>query len=182
MRPIFDHPIRGLMLAVVTAAIVSGCASNAPVTPVPAPQPVAKPVATAPVASKPAEDPLPAELSNPQHILYQRSVYFERDQLEPRSSDLALIQAHAQLLASNRRLKVTVFGYTDARGSMEYNLAIGQKRADAVRRLLIDYGAFKSQVKSRSMGEDDAARDLNNEAAQTRSRRAEIRYQGEVER
>jgi peptidoglycan-associated lipoprotein len=74
---------------------------------------------------------LPAVLTDPTSILSKRSVYFDFDSYEVKSEYKDLVTAHAKFLTDNRQFKMLIQGNTDERGSREYNLALGQKRADA---------------------------------------------------
>ena len=89
----------------------------------------------------------------------------------------SVVEAHARYLASNPTRKVVVEGNTDERGGREYNLALGQKRADAVRRALATLGVSDSQVESVSFGEEKPRSTGTDEASLAENRRADLRYQ-----
>ena len=91
---------------------------------------------------------LPDELTNPKSILSKRSVYFDYDKYEVKAEYKDLVSAHAKFLANNGKFKMLIQGNTDDRGSREYNLALGQKRADAVKKMLTLLGAREDQVES----------------------------------
>jgi peptidoglycan-associated lipoprotein len=97
---------------------------------------------------------LPAVLTDPKSILSKRSVYFDYDSYEVKSEYKDLVTAHAKFLVENRQFKMLIQGNTDERGSREYNLALGQKRADAIRKMLMLLGAREEQLESVSLGEE----------------------------
>ena len=103
----------------------------------------------APVVA-PEVDPL----NDPASPLAKRSIYFQYDSFVVQPEFQSVVEAHARYLASNPTRKVVVEGNTDERGGREYNLALGQKRADAVRRALATLGVSDSQVESVSFGEE----------------------------
>ena len=122
---------------------------------------------------------LPDELTNPRSILSKRSVYFDYDKYEVKSEYKDLVTAHAKFLANNRQFKMLIQGNTDDRGSREYNLALGQKRADAIKKMLTLLGAREDQVESVSLGEEKPKNEGQNEAAWTENRRGDMLYSGE---
>ena len=90
-----------------------------------------------------------------------------------------LVEAHARYLAQNRNARMTVQGHTDERGSREYNIALGQRRADAVKRMMTLIGAQESQVETVSFGKEKPRNLGHDEAAWAENRRADIVYAGE---
>ena len=122
---------------------------------------------------------LPAVLTDPKSILSKRSVYFDYDKYDVRAEYKDLVTAHAKFLTNNRQFKILVQGNTDDRGSREYNLALGQKRADAIKKMVTLLGAREDQVESVSLGEEKPKNEGQNEAAWTENRRGDILYQGE---
>ena len=105
-----------------------------------------------------------------------RVVYFDFDSFVVKSDDQALIEGNARFIKADAARKITVAGHTDERGGREYNLALGQKRAEAVRRSLNLVGVNDSQVEAVSYGEEKPAATGSNEAAYSQNRRAEISY------
>jgi peptidoglycan-associated lipoprotein len=95
-----------------------------------------------------------AALTDPNHILSTRTVYFDFDSFVIKSEFAPLIEAHAAFLKANSQMRMLVQGNTDERGSREYNLALGQKRAEAVKRALVLLGVNEAQVESVSLGEE----------------------------
>ena len=122
---------------------------------------------------------LPAVLTDPKSILSKRSVYFDYDSYEVKSEYKDLVTAHAKFLAENRQFKMLIQGNTDERGSREYNLALGQKRADAIRKMLGLLGVGEGQLESVSLGEEKPKNEGHNESAWAENRRGDMLYSGE---
>jgi peptidoglycan-associated lipoprotein len=122
---------------------------------------------------------LPAVLTDPKSILSKRSVYFDYDSYEVKSEYKDLVTAHAKFLAENRQFKMLIQGNTDERGSREYNLALGQKRADAIRKMLSLLGVAEGQLESVSLGEEKPKNEGHNESAWAENRRGDMLYSGE---
>jgi peptidoglycan-associated lipoprotein len=119
-----------------------------------------------------AADPL----NDPNNPLSKRSIFFDYDSFEIRSEFSAIVDAHAKYLNANKAKKVTIQGNTDERGSREYNLALGQKRAEAVRKALAALGVSESQMEAISFGEEKPRGTSNDEAAWAENRRADFAY------
>lgn len=105
-----------------------------------------------------------------------RVIYFDYDSFVIRSEFQTVIEAHAKFIKSDKNRKVVVEGHTDERGGREYNLALGQKRAEAVRRALALLGVPDAQVEAVSFGKEKPAVLGSSEAALEKNRRAEISY------
>ncbi len=105
----------------------------------------------------------------------QRVVYFDFDSFAIKEEFKPVVDAHARVLAANKARKVVVEGHTDDRGGREYNLALGQKRAEAVARSMALLGAGEGQVEAVSFGKERPAVQGSDEAAWARNRRAELR-------
>lgn len=119
--------------------------------------------------------------SNP---LSQRLVFFDYDKSLVRALDRPVLDAHSDFLVDNRGLRVLLQGHADERGSTEYNLALGQRRADAVREYLVAGGVFSSeasndQIEAVSYGEERPRSLGNTESAWAENRRVEIVYDDE---
>jgi peptidoglycan-associated lipoprotein len=108
--------------------------------------------------------------------LQNRTIYFEFDSSDIKSEYNALITAHARYLAANPNLRIRVEGNTDERGSREYNIGLGERRAQAVRRALMLQGVNESQITTVSYGEERPAVTGHTEEAWSRNRRANIVY------
>jgi peptidoglycan-associated lipoprotein len=111
--------------------------------------------------------------------LAQRSIYFDYDSFAVKEEFKPVVQAHAKFLVENPASKAYLQGHTDERGSREYNLALGQKRADAVRRIMTVLGVKDNQIESVSYGEEKPKNAGHDENAYAQNRRADIVYQGE---
>jgi peptidoglycan-associated lipoprotein len=117
-----------------------------------------------------------SELDDPRSPLAQRLVYFEFDSSEVRSEFRSTVSAHARYLSQNTGAAVTLEGHADERGSREYNLALGERRANAVRSLLLAEGAAGAQIQTVSYGEEKPAAAGHDESAWSQNRRVEIVY------
>ena len=105
-----------------------------------------------------------------------RIVYFDYDSFVIRPEFQPAIEAHARFIKSDKARKVAIEGHTDERGGREYNLALGQKRAEAVRRALGLLGVVESQMEAVSFGKEKPAVLGGTEAAMEKNRRVEISY------
>jgi peptidoglycan-associated lipoprotein len=105
-----------------------------------------------------------------------RIIYFDFDSYAIKPAFQSLVDGHAVFLKANPRRHVTIEGHTDERGGREYNLALGQKRSEAVRRALELLGVSGSQIEAVSFGEEKPAAPGSGEEAWMRNRRAEIVY------
>ncbi len=118
-------------------------------------------------------------LVDPTNILSKRSVYFEFYEYVVSDKYKSMVLSHARYLRENSNLNIRVQGNADERGSREYNLALGQRRADNVKRVMTLAGTPDSQIESVSYGEEKPRAVGHNEASWTENRRVDIRYQGE---
>lgn len=118
-------------------------------------------------------------LRDPSNILSQRSVYFDFDSYTIRNDYRELVLAHARYLRDNSNARVLLQGNTDERGSREYNLALGQRRADSVKNAMLISGARDHQIEAVSLGEEKPRASGRNESAWAENRRTDILYQGE---
>jgi peptidoglycan-associated lipoprotein len=118
-------------------------------------------------------------LRDPSSPLSKRSVYFDFDSFNVKDEYKPTIEAHGRYLQQNRSARMTVQGNTDERGSREYNIALGQKRADAVKRMLTLLGAQESQVESVSFGKEKPRAQGHDESSFAENRRDDILYAGE---
>jgi peptidoglycan-associated lipoprotein len=120
-----------------------------------------------------------AKLKDPNSLLSKRIVYFDFDKSAIKPDARALIEAHAQFLKDHAQAKVVLQGNTDERGSREYNMALGQRRADSVKQAMAVLGAKDDQMETVSFGEEKPAAEGHDEAAWQQNRRTEIHYKGE---
>ncbi|HJV50324.1 MAG TPA: peptidoglycan-associated lipoprotein Pal [Noviherbaspirillum sp.] len=116
-------------------------------------------------------------LNDPKGILAKRSVYFDFDSFVVKDEFKPMIEAHAKYLGSNKGRKVVIQGNTDERGGREYNLALGQKRAEAVRKSLSALGVSDTQMEAVSFGKEKPKATGSDEASWAENRRADIVYQ-----
>jgi peptidoglycan-associated lipoprotein len=114
--------------------------------------------------------------TDPNNPLSKKSVFFDFDSFTVKSEYQPVVEAHGKYLGSTRNRRVVVEGNTDERGSREYNLALGQRRADAVKQRLMLLGATDTQVESVSFGEERPRSQGSNEEAWAQNRRADIVY------
>ena len=118
-------------------------------------------------------------LRDPNNILSKRSVYFDYDSFVVKDEYRALVEAHARYLQQNRSARTIVQGNTDERGSREYNIALAQKRADSVKRMMTLLGAGEAQIETVSFGKEKPRSEGHDEGAWAQNRRVEIIYVGE---
>ncbi|HUO44509.1 MAG TPA: peptidoglycan-associated lipoprotein Pal [Burkholderiales bacterium] len=142
------------------------------------PAPVAPPAATASPA--PEQQPIVANpLKDPNSILSKRSVYYDFDSSQVNEEYKPLVTAHAQYLVANRDARITIQGNCDERGSREYNLALGQRRADGVKQMMLLLGAADKQIDTISFGEEKPRAPGHDESSWKQNRRSDIVYAGE---
>lgn len=175
------------VLALAVPLLITACSSQPPA----AEQPSAKVeerrptnISTPPVVPPPITvatgDPYGiAALKDPKSILSKRSVYFDYDQFVVKDEFKSLLEAHAKFLANNPKYKMLIQGNADERGSREYNLALAQKRAEAVKKALALLGAREDQVESVSLGEEKPVCSDATEECWARNRRGDMLYSGE---
>lgn len=115
-------------------------------------------------------------LNDPQGVLAKRSIYFDLDSYTVKDEFKPVLEAHARFLNANKSRQIVIQGNTDERGGREYNLALGQKRAEAVRRAMTLLGVQESQLEAVSFGKEKPKALGSDEAAWTENRRADIAY------
>ncbi len=124
-------------------------------------------------------DGLDPALRDPASPLSRRSVFFDYDSFSVKDEYKGLVEAHAAYLKRTPKARIVIEGNTDERGSREYNLALGQKRSEAVKRVMALLGVNDSQIESVSFGEEKPRNATQTEQAFAENRRADIRYVGE---
>jgi peptidoglycan-associated lipoprotein len=169
-----------LLATATLALLLTACASTPletkpPVesrtdTPTPQPGGTADTRVVAPVDAP--RDPL----NDPTGVLAKRSVYFDYDSYLLRDDAKPVTEAHGKYLSANKGRKIIIQGNTDERGGSEYNLALGQKRAEAVRKALSLSGVSDSQMEAVSFGKEKPKALGSDEAAWAENRRADIVY------
>ena len=115
-------------------------------------------------------------LENPNSPLSQRIIYFDYDESQIREDFRAVVIAHGEYLAANPAVSITVEGHADERGSREYNIALGERRANTVRNLMLAQGAGDNQINSISYGEERPLMIGSDDSAWSQNRRAELLY------
>ena len=171
------------MAGAVFAVVLAGCSSVNLDEQKPAPivdastagQPTGPdPRAVAPVDAQSSRglDPF----NDPNSPLFKKSVYFDFDSFVVKSEYQSVVEAHGKYLASTKNRRIVVEGNTDERGGREYNLALGQKRAEAVKQRLMLLGATDSQIETVSFGKEKPKAMGSNEEAWAQNRRADIVY------
>ena len=182
--------MRAYLYPVIAAStLLFGCATDEANKPAAtAPVQAAKPAASQPVESKPVTTVQAAPktgatgfaaLKDPNNILSKRSVYFDYDKFDVKDEFKPLIEAHAKFLRDNASAKMLIQGNADERGSREYNVGLGQRRSDAVKKMLTLLGARESQVESVSLGEEKPACNEHNDTCWAKNRRDDMLYGGE---
>ena len=141
---------------------------SAPATPVAAPKPT--------TAGGVAGSALPAYLDPQSPLSRERSVYFSYDDYAVTSEYTPLIERHGKFLAEHPAVAIRIEGNTDERGSAEYNLALGQRRAEAVLRALKLFGAKDTQMEAVSYGEEKPKATGHDESSWSQNRRADLAY------
>jgi peptidoglycan-associated lipoprotein len=115
-------------------------------------------------------------LNDPASILAKRTIYFEFDSSDIKDDYRTIIKAHATYLANHPNASVVLEGHTDERGSREYNIGLGDRRANAVRRVLSLQGAASSQLEAVSYGEERPVAFGHDESSWSLNRRVELVY------
>jgi peptidoglycan-associated lipoprotein len=131
-----------------------------------------------PVVAKPSVAPVVEvdPLNNPNSILAKRSVYYPFDVSVVQDADKPIVEAHAKYLSEHANRKVRLEGNCDERGSDEYNLALGQRRADGVKKMLLVGGATGSQIETISYGEEKPKLACHEEKCWKENRRTDLNY------
>ena len=192
MRAILALSIRVLQFAALSAALLLAGCQTTPEDQQAAGVETRKPGAGTPGAAQPVERPKIAAvdvtsgrkdpagaLKDPANILSKRNIYFEYDKFDVKDEYRPLVEAHAKYLRENPNARMLIQGNADERGSREYNVALGQRRSDNVKKVLMLLGAREAQVESVSLGEEKPACGEHNEACWAKNRRGEMLYSGE---
>ena len=172
--------VKSVAFIVAAAALLSACSSTKLQE---APKVEEKPVAQAPTPQADTREIRPVEtgnvdpLNDPKGVLANRSVYFDFDSYAVRDDGKPVVENHSAYLTKNKQRKVLIQGNTDERGGTEYNLALGQKRAEAVRRSMAALGVAETQMEAVSLGEEKPKATGSGEAVWAENRRADIVYQ-----
>ena len=184
--------MKKMMIAVAAASLVlAGCASHktkpvaqptvAPAAPAQAQNEPTAPAADTAAADKAAElkaqeDAAAAAAAKAKEELAQRTVHFAFDSADLQQNDLDLLKAHAKYLAAHNDAKVQVEGNCDERGTAEYNLALGERRAKSVSAFLENEGVHANQLKTVSYGKEKPVDPAHSEEAWAKNRRVDLDY------
>ncbi len=117
-------------------------------------------------------------LDDPESVLSNRTIYFDYDSSKVKEEYLDILTAHGEYLAEHPEQAVRIEGHTDERGSREYNIALGDRRAQAVKRLIMFHGVSTDQITTVSYGEERPVAMGHDEAAWSENRRVELIYAG----
>ena len=139
----------------------------------------AKPIIVPVINKSQVNIPVVNELKDPKNVLSKRTIYFEFDSNLIKEEFNPLISAHAEYLKKHADAHMTIQGNTDEKGSTEYNLALGQRRADAVKKVMTLMGTEASRIETISFGEEKPHNPGKNEESYKENRRADIVYKGE---
>ena len=174
----FQQPY-GFLALLLAGLVIAGCETQAPELP---PAPEAEPVVEQPPPPPPPPPPAPAfnDSMEPYYPdttrLLERVFYFEFDRAVINAADLEALQVHADVMRGNPSRRVVIEGHCDERGTREYNLALGERRADAVRSFLAAAGVSGSRVETVSYGEERPDDPGQGEDSWARNRRAVMIY------
>lgn len=172
--------LRGLLLICLAGLLLGGCASKEPDT-----GPAMEPVEQAPEPVVEKMEPVGPMVKNGKIVLtdangnsetLQGIFYFDFDQAIVRRAGHEELNKHAKVLSSDRYLRVRIEGHADERGTREYNLALGERRANAISAYLIAQGASMGQIEVISYGEEKPANNGHSESSWAENRRVEIVY------
>ncbi|HTQ76633.1 MAG TPA: peptidoglycan-associated lipoprotein Pal [Burkholderiales bacterium] len=183
-------PIHALALAAAAGLILAGCAASPTQEQSPAGVEERKPGEGGPETrgAKPGQVPTidltskkqaASPLTDPNNILSKRSIYYDFDQYDVKDEYRPLVEAHAKYLRDHPDVKVLIQGNTDERGSREYNVGLGQRRSDGVKKMLLLLGVKESQIEAVSLGEEKPKDPGHDEQAWSQNRRCDILYPGE---
>jgi peptidoglycan-associated lipoprotein len=170
-----------ILIAGLTAVFLAVCSSQPP-APEQKPASVEGQIPTVESSSVGTEGIDPnsiAALKDPKSPLSKRSVFFDYDSFQVKDEYKTLLEFHGKFLAANPKIKTLVQGNADERGSREYNLALGQKRAEAVKKTLLLNGGKEDQVEAVSLGEEKPRCTEPNEQCWAQNRRGDMLYTGE---
>ncbi len=185
-----QHPLFAALLSLAGVAGLAGCASSVKLDETPietrTPKPVGGGVAGAtpgtgattggaPQSGVATVDLAKANAGAAGATALGRTVYFDFDSFVVKDDHRALVDGHAKALAAQKAKRMVIEGHTDERGGREYNLALGQKRAEAVTRQMVLLGVTEGQLEAVSFGKERPAAPGSDEAAWAKNRRAELK-------
>jgi peptidoglycan-associated lipoprotein len=166
-----------VVLLVAASVALGACAAKRPKAEAPAAPSTNEGVQGSGASSANAAAAADEEAAGPQAgLLATKVVYFDFDSSEIKGTGTDVVAAHAKYLAGHPNMRVRLEGHTDERGSREYNIGLGERRAQSVRRALLLQGAADAQISTVSYGEERPAAPGHDEAAWAKNRRVEIVY------
>jgi peptidoglycan-associated lipoprotein len=171
---------KSVSLLLASIALISACSTPVkleepkPVVVVEKSEPKVEPKVDTTVVKTVEADPY--DLNNPKGLLAKRSVYFDYDSYIVKDEFKSVLENHSKYLVKNPARKILIQGNTDERGGREYNLALGQKRAEAVRKALSLMGVAESQMEAVSLGKEKPKATGSDEASWAENRRSDIVY------
>src|SRR5262245_26565288 len=173
-----------IIAAASLVALFAACASTSDGDkPAAKPEAAPAPSATATPRQAPTVDVTKgggaAALKDPNNILSKRQIFFDYDKFEIKAEYKGLVEAHARYLRENPSAKMLIQGNADERGSREYNVGLGQRRSDTVKRSLVLLGAKDGQIESVSLGEEKPVCTDHAEGCWAKNRRDDMLYNGE---
>jgi peptidoglycan-associated lipoprotein len=177
--------MKNIILYCALALLAAACASNKPEAEVTPPSKGTGSTGTNSTAQGPTTTPNTSPniagnpLHDPNNILSKRSIYFDFDSNAVKDEYRGLVQAHARYMAEHRDARARIEGNCDERGSREYNLALGQRRAEAVKKIMSVLGVPDGSIETVSFGEEKPVAPGHDEAAWAKNRRDDIKYAGE---
>ena len=158
-----------ISLTVASALALSACAKKAPPELPPAPQPTTAPAP----APTPPSGPIPGTQAHFSQVMAgQDTVYFDTDRYNIDSEDAARLRTQAQYLQQYPQIRATIEGHCDERGTREYNLALGERRANAAKNYLVSLGISADRLSTISYGKERPVATASNESAWAQNRRA----------
>ncbi|NCP41447.1 MAG: peptidoglycan-associated lipoprotein Pal [Rhodoferax sp.] len=175
--------MKQLFFGFVLSLVLAGCGTSVPLSDVPVSDATAKPVSTsgAPVPAATSTGVAPVDLTKSAApmapVSEKRVIYFDYDSFVIKPEFQSLIAEHARQIKAQSGRRAIIEGHTDERGGREYNLALGQKRAEAVVGALTVLGVSGAQLEAVSFGKEKPAVQGADETVYAKNRRAEIRYQ-----
>lgn len=180
--------LRGLLVLCVAGLLLGGCASKEPADSGPDMEPMEQAPATSSSNMPTAAAPIGPQVQNGKIVIPMGSdasagtetlngvFYFDFDQAIVKPGGHSELNKHARVLSADRYLRVRLEGHADERGTREYNLALGERRANAVRAYLVAQGALRSQIEVVSYGEEKPVNSGHSETSWAQNRRVEIVY------
>jgi len=180
-----ESPVKKILMSIAMATLVAACGSQEVKKDVPVsdqsssttqPSQTGQTSTTTPT-TQPTITANP--LTDPKNVLSKRSVYFDFDSNVVKDEYKGLVQAHAKYMVDKKDSRIRVEGNCDERGSREYNLALGQRRAEAVKKVMTVLGVQDGRIETVSFGEEKPADPGHDEAAWAKNRRGDIKYAGE---